>query len=44
MPVEPGCQLREDEAAYGDNFEGEKSPSSLENTRFSQLFSYPNAT
>jgi putative transposase len=44
MPAETGCQLREDEAAYGDNYEGEKSRLSLENTRFWQLSFYPKAT
>jgi hypothetical protein len=38
------CQLREDEAAYGDDLEGEKGRLSLENTRFWNLFSYPKAT
>lgn len=44
MPAETGGQLREDAVAYGDNFEGEKSRLSLENTRFWQLLSYPKAT
>jgi len=44
IPAGTGCQSREDEAAYGDNLEGEKSRLSLENTRFGELFSYPNAT
>jgi hypothetical protein len=44
MPAEAGCQLREDEAAYRDDFEVEKSRLSLENTRFWQLSSYPKTT
>ena len=44
MPAERGCQLREEETAYGDNLEGEKSRLSLENTRFWQLSSYPKIT
>jgi hypothetical protein len=44
IPAETGCQLREDEATYEHNFEGEKDRLSLENTRFWQLSSYPKAT
>jgi putative transposase len=42
--AETGCQLREEEAAYGVDLEGEKSRLSLENTRFWKLFSYPKAS
>jgi REP-associated tyrosine transposase len=38
--AEAGCQLREEDAAYGANLEGEKGRLSLENTRFWNLFSY----
>jgi hypothetical protein len=44
MPAEADCQLREDEAGYGDDFEGEKSRLSLENTQGWQLSSYPKIT
>jgi len=44
MPAETGCQLREDEAAFGDDLEGEKSRLSLENTRFWNLLSYLKAS
>ena len=44
MPAETGFQLRQDEAAYGDNFEGKKNRLSLENTRFLELFFYPSTT
>ncbi len=42
--AETGSQLREVEAAYGDNLEGEKSRLDLENTWLGELFSYPIAT
>ncbi|MBZ5535370.1 MAG: transposase [Acidobacteriia bacterium] len=41
---EPGCQLRENEAAYGDDLQGENSRLSLKNTRFWDLFSYLKAS
>jgi hypothetical protein len=44
MSAETGCQLRKDEGAYGDDYEGEKSRLSLENNWFWQLFSYLNAS
>jgi hypothetical protein len=46
LPNVAGCKEsptgHEDE--LGDNFQGEKSLLSLENTLFWQFFSYPNAT
>jgi len=44
IPAETICQLREDEAPYGDSFEGEKSRLSHENASFFQLFPYPITT